>query len=538
MDDYTAWALSILSFAAIVVSIAVAARAIAGEPAAGRRRCPKCWHDLGPSGHASTDPSEDASAEASTGASTGLSTDAPTAVSAGPSPVAAGAEGAPDPIALRCPECGHCARSEAETLKTRRRPWRAAAALAIAFGVTTVVRVRVLDSGLWASVPSGVLILAIPYTPDGSYRSAAWQLSQRILRGSTDTATIHAALELFVAGDADAPAGSPAWRAKYRDLGSAVLSRLEPDDPEQLRLMEIPPVVACEPVHGASEPRLLALDADVWWPASIEGRAEIVFPDGSTKRARFSPDGRFPPLYIELPESMRAGDAFVFRLAFRSRGAIVERDEDGWTAYPDIAVSVPAFEPASAFDDDAWRPADSPEMRELVASVFGEGLIVWMDGVPRAGLRFNARATDTELFAGVAVGLVIEICEDGVPRRTSNMWWRGGSFAGQPRWTPAAEDLAALARLYDEAPGAPSDPAASAPATGARWTLRIRGDERLARRAMPARDPNATRREASDDGSEPALSSAIPTRWFSGSIEVPLAVERARSRAPSRRWRP
>jgi hypothetical protein len=508
VNDYSAWALSILSFAAIVVSIAVAARAIAGEPSAGRRRCPRCWHDLGP-----------ASGEASGATEAG---------------------NAADSARLRCPECGHAARNEADTLRTRRRPWRAAAAIAIAFGVTTVVRVRMLDTGLWGSLPSSVLLLAIPHTPDGNYRSAAWELSQRILRGSADTDTLHAALDRFVAGDDDAPAGSAAWRTKYRDLGSAVLSRLEPDDPAQVRLMEIPPVVEVEAVHGSGEPRLLALDADVWWPSTMEGRAEIEFPDGTRTRARFSPDGRFPPLYVALPESLAAGERFSFRLSYRSRGAIVEREDDGWTAYPGIEVTVPAFEPAGSFEGSAWQPADSPEMRELVASVFSEGLIVWSDGAPRAGLRFNARATDHELFDRVAVGVIVEICEDGVPRRTSSMWWRGGRFAGQPRWTPAIEDLDALTRLHASAPATevPSGDAAAARTTDPHWTLRIRGDERLARRAMPARGQSTDSEAVAHDGDDSELSAAHPTRWFAGSIEVPLSVERARSRAPARRWRP
>jgi hypothetical protein len=184
-------------------------------------------------------------------------------------------------------------------------------------------------------------------------------------------------------------------------------------------------------------------------------------------------------------------------------------------------------------------------MRELVASVFGEGLIVWSDGTPRAGLRFNARATDHELFERVAVGVIVEICEDGVPRRTSSMWWRGGPFAGQPRWTPAIEDVEALARLHASAPATevPSGEPVATRANDARWTLRIRGDERLARRAMPAREhagetDGAALEGGSDGADEEPLSSAVPTLWFSGSIEVPLAVERARSRAPARRWRP
>ena len=73
MADLSAWILSIGAFAAIVVCTAVAAKAIAGDPPRGRRRCPRCWHELGPD-------------------------------------------------ALRCAECGHEARGEADRISPAARP--------------------------------------------------------------------------------------------------------------------------------------------------------------------------------------------------------------------------------------------------------------------------------------------------------------------------------------------------------------------------------------------------------------------------------
>ena len=191
-----------------------------------------------------------------------------------------------------------------------------------------------------------------------------------------------------------------------------------------------------------------------------------------------------------------------------------DRDKDVWTACAPIELDVPrraAARPPSG----ALAPVDGEELRAALASAFAEGLVLWKSGAPRAGLRFNTNVTAEERFEGIAIGLLVELLEDDVVRRTSRIWWRGGLAGASPRWIPSEEDRDALGRLWG--------------ATGegdARWRLRVRGDARLAGYAqLPA-----------GDAREP-LPGGILTRYFAGSFEVPVAIERMHAPSPLRRWR-
>ena len=74
----------VIGGAMLLAAAAVALRALFADRSRGRRRCPKCWYEM-----------------------TGVA-------------------------GLRCPECGREARGERKLLRTRRRPMRAAAGLALA----------------------------------------------------------------------------------------------------------------------------------------------------------------------------------------------------------------------------------------------------------------------------------------------------------------------------------------------------------------------------------------------------------------------
>ena len=169
-------------------------------------------------------------------------------------------------------------------------------------------------------------------------------------------------------------------------------------------------------------------------------------------------------------------------------------------------------------DAHAWTPVDRSELRDTIRAVFSEGLAVWASGAPRAGLRFDSRLTAGEEFAGTAIGLRVEVLEDGVVRRTSRIWWMGGSRSTTAaRWLPSIEDPDAMARLFEG--NAESD---------RRWSLRITGDERLARYApLPSGAPSQ----------EPDSAEDAPRAWFSGVVEAPLRIERGDMPAPVRRWK-
>ncbi len=505
MTDAAAWILSLGSFAAIVVCTVFAAKNVAGDPARGRRRCQRCWHELGPVAHENN---------------------------------------------LRCAECGFTSASQAATLRTRRHLGRAIICILAVLAIASAARVRLFDRGPWGDLPTRIVLWAVPWSSGSATRSAVWELAQRVQAKKTSDAHALEALDLFVRGDSEAPAGTAAWRRKYRDLGSAVLAYFKSDDPALRALLQIPPTVSAEAMHGSFAPRVLALDADVWWPHSIEGRAEIVFADGTVTHAHFSPSARFPPLYIELPESVKSGEVAQLRLSHRHRGAITIDGESltaGWTACPTTTFAIPAFTPSTSVAAQTWGPIDSLPLRVAISEVFAEGLIVWQQGLPRAGLRFNHRATSIAACEGVLIGLIVEVCEEGVVRRTSRLWWRGGEVQSDARWVAATEDAIALERLYQLdkqiAPIALADAASVSPesaltanASLPRWTLRIRGDEAIARRAIPAASAQDSKRgnDASDE-STPAIEY---TRWFAGTIEFPLRVERMNAMAPPRRWRP
>lgn len=467
MSDVSAWLLSIGAFVGIVFCAVVAAKSIAGDPPRGRRRCPRCWHELGP------------------------------------------AEGA---TSMQCAECGHVARDEADLSRNRRSVSRAIVAIlgVVAIGIAT--RVRMLDRGPWSMVPSNVLLSVTPILDDGGYRSAAWELANRVRTGDATDAQAREAFALFIEGDADARPPSLAWRAKYRDLGSATMARLGSDDPLLRRLLEIPPAFEIAwSAGGVSSPPLLSLDADVWWPDGHEGKLELTFADGSKRLADFRPDGRFPALIVELPEGGRTGSV-TLELSARPLG--ITDAERGWTTYPKTVAEIPQL---TATADRGWTPVDRPDLRDTIRTVFDEGLAVWASGAPRAGLRFDSRLTAGEDFAGTAIGLRVEVLEDGVVRRTSRIWWMGGSRSTNARWLPSIEDAEAMARLFE-----------GNPETDRSWSLRITGDQGLARYAAPASgEPSATQ-----TGAEAAVRA-----WFSGVIETPLRIERGNMPAPVRRWK-
>lgn len=474
MSDVSAWLLSIGAFAGIVFCAVIAARSIAGDPARGRRRCPRCWHEFGP------------------------------------------AEGS---ASLQCAECGRVARDEDDLARNRRSVPRAVIAIlgVVAIGIAT--RVRMLDRGPWSMAPTAVLIAATPALSDGGYRSAGWELANRVRSGDASDEQVREAFRMFIEGDADARPPTTAWRAKYRDIGSATMARLGPSDPLMRRLLEIPPAFEISWAAGTgpgfasgagASPPLLLLDADVWWPDGHEGRLELTFADGSTRTADFRPDGRFPALIVELPPG--AGTAqtrgtVTLELAVRALG--ISEPTRGWTTYPKSVIEVPEF---VAADARGRSPIDRASLRDAIRSVFDEGLAVWASGAPRAGLRFDHRLTGGEEFAGVAIGLRVEVLEDGAVRRTSRMWWKAGTRLTAPRWLPSIEDADAMARLFEG--NEESD---------RRWSLRITGDERLARYAVPP--------------SGEIVAEEQPRAWFAGSLEVPLRIERGNSPAPVRRWK-
>jgi hypothetical protein len=262
---------------------------------------------------------------------------------------------------------------------------------------------------------------------------------------------------------------------------------------------------------GDATAPLLVLDAEVWWPSFVEGLATVKFADGTQREASFEPGGRAPGLLLATkPELL--GTTCKVTLSHRIRGS-----DEAWTNTSPVEIAIPA--PQSARPPNGALIAESDgALRDAVAAAFAEGLVVWKSGTPRAGLRFNTAATADERFTDVAIGLVVELLEDGVPRRTSRIWWRGGIAGASPRWLPSEEDVEALGRLW-------AAPTGDDTAEDRRWSLRIRGDAQLATYAQYLATEDAR--------TAPPI---ILTRRFEGSVEIPVVVERMNAPSPARRW--
>lgn len=145
------WSWLLWCFAAVLAlaGLLVIFRALFGDRARGRRRCPRCWYDM------------------------------------------SGTDG------LRCPECGRSAKSASRLLRTRRRPLRAAAGLLMLLAAYLVyLTPRAIAGGWWTAVPTPVLVLALQFYNDEAAERVFASVQARML---TPGANVSAWEKLLVA---------------------------------------------------------------------------------------------------------------------------------------------------------------------------------------------------------------------------------------------------------------------------------------------------------------------------------------------------
>lgn len=453
--------------------------AIFGDKPRGRRRCPRCWHDL---------------------------------------------SGTPG---LTCGECGHAARAEPELRAARRRWSIAAVTVAFMMAVAGWARLEVLDARWHTHLPDGALALVVRALDAGSVPNWAW--AELDARASMDTLGADAALDALGAL-VDPGAGIPPWEPRARLVEAlAVIEPEELDDdpsadpPTQAArasarrafLARRDAIVASIPVHvtvrmPAAWPEGEHPAALAWgwlpgrgaqWRVRAEGDRDWIASEGG--RPRRTPDRT---TVLRMPRPGPDGRVRARVEAQWRRGS----DESAWSPSTWIEVDAPVI----ALSEGLPVPLDDDALREAARAAFMMPVTAWQDDGRPVTFAFDPRPD----FPGrdgverVMVGVVVELLERGEPRRAVAFWWQPGA---ERRGSEVLhEDLEALRRLRDLAAGDDQSPAEG-------WTLRVKGDRRAALLASGV--------------DRPAMGMHA---FWAGSLEEPAIVRRERSPAPRRPvWR-
>jgi hypothetical protein len=463
-------------FSAITAGILVfIVRAVFRDRSHGRRRCPRCWHDM------------------------------------------------QETPGLRCPECGFTARDESRLFATRRH-WRRAAALLSCLVVGAMaVRISLTEENLFEYAPTWFLVDALPFSAPQGVDQVREALRVRIAGRTLSEAQIHDLVERIRVGDPGALPASLTWQSRYGTLLEAFVQQaseeLESDGPEDVvlralePLRELPPSVLLTAPQNwpIGTPLIVEVRIDDWWPPMTSARVRVRDESDGTERVMGLDSGasgspRYQFSFSPLGEAEIAR-AFTVTVEARKTAPNGLRDpSQPWgpahvnrfnlTLAPSAAVKL---EPLR---DDA---AD-----EALRSVFARGLVAWSRGWRRYGLMFDASRTSEEIFSGTLIGIEIEVFEGDRLRRRSHIWWPAGGNRVLARWALLEEDPTPIPGLVTGAPG---------------WRARIRGSSEIALRAIASL------------GGSPTLPNGVAyTRYWDGDVTVPLDVTVNDNSSPARRW--
>ncbi|NBX25584.1 MAG: hypothetical protein EBQ99_05975 [Planctomycetes bacterium] len=433
--------------------------ALFADRSRGVHRCPRCWHRMNPA------------------------------------------------VGLRCSECGHLVFHEQALLQTRRRWLLAILCLLLLVLGTFGLRTTIASRGWWTMLPHRAVLAVMPWLPPSGHLIAVRQhmleeLGQQHV-SPDDTVRM---LELVKGGDLLTTPGTDAWRSTHlrwlatlEDLYTQRL--LPPDDPLRLAAIDLPPVIHVnvpERWHRG-EPLVGMVEMEDWWPAGVEVTAWIDEIEGLPVDAA-AQDRLHRTRWRRPDREPRDGSRQVFAIdlgplpegTYRGHVTLSWRTHDrlgsaGLTGQGVVRMPVRAVVRGDA---PALDRIENPALDALIAQTFADGILRSTTLPTRHIFSYAPFFTSGEAHEAVAFGLIVEACEAGTPRRTLRVWWRGGINRAQMGWESPVEDVEALARL----------------GSGEGWTLRIRGDQELARRAAGG----GTGDEAS--------------RWWGGSVEGPLKV--------------
>ncbi len=429
---------------------------------------------------------------------------------------------------LTCVECGWTARRPSDLTKPRRHWFQAVLGVVLLVGGATLLRLRVTGEHPIQYVPNGILVGLLPYGTSTGGDLVHDEIDRRLMNDEFSENSLENLVRGLLDGDQTARPVGAAWQARYGPL----LDRwrqgyASPGNPMTLDLLRLPADVSLEiaPLWPIDDPVPASLAFQDWWPVGTEVVVDL--------RWASTPDA--PPLHS---------------VGYRNDASIARRHQftlppaGAWPTPPDLELTFrePRFARlgrtplanapeltgiASKTISPLTPPADLLEVALVpwsgddaalgsIEQVFQPGMQRWTEAVDRPyAMRFDPRHLARDAYDDVLFGLVVEVVEktrDAAPRvrRRTEIWALGGSPETVGRrlaWDISEEDTDGLAGAFD-------------PTSRSEWTLRVHGDETIARRALGLL--------ATED------SMTTYRRWWSGSLSFPLRTT-TRQNAPFRR---
>ncbi len=412
--------------AIVVGSVYYVWKSIYADRSQGRRRCPRCWYDM------------------------------------------AYTEG------LTCSECGHTSPSEASFNGTRRHWTRAIVGLVVC--VTTILGMywQAADRGIASSLPTPMLIMAMPFVSDGN--SAVFkQISRRMALGELTDAQRKKVLMRCAVGDWSAAPPTDAWIQKYGSFIQSQRTRLRGARQGtslhelELPLLDIPPRVFFDTrEHWLSgDPARIRVRAQDWWPEDHECKIRITSLDdpSDTRTIVRRPTRNGPNAYVLMTRTLDPSITSVgYEVeVFRRRNDIT----DDWVSVETSTVILPLTVRDSL--EEAIAGVSSEAMTDVMKTMFG-GVTKWTGGPQPVRFQVRPNLTFVADFDSTAIGISVELLHKGVVARQLDLWWLAGENAGLNRGYEhdvPFEDYDLLMSLEPE--DLESD-----------WSLRVRSDPNLA----------------------------------------------------------
>jgi hypothetical protein len=414
---WLAWGLG-----ALVICLGVAATwwGLFGDRARGRRRCPRCWHDL------SHTPG------------------------------------------MTCSECGYTAAHEGALHRRRRRLLAAVAGAVVASLAATWGIEQIQHEGVTAMLPTRVILVSLPLV-GGAHEGLTAELTTRMGRrrlGDTDYRTL---IKRCLRGDPWARPVTAAWEAKYGGLLDQCRDAAPEDIDLERRLLALPARIelGTRQQWPRDAPVCLDLDVQHWWTPGTSCRIRLTPKWGGAEPVTIVASGaslrpRPFPLVIDPPPDAAALD---FDLELERR---LPSPQATWEHMQEVSISVPlALEGSLA---EAMQPAEDEDLHDAVVSTFNQGVIKWTGGRSPVRVRFTPYLTRVPELEDTAIGACVEILRDGILARRLDLWWpaRPGAYDEGVGWRVDYEDVELLMEANE---------------TDGHWQMRVRGDPAIALRA-------------------------------------------------------